>query len=193
MTEMQVPRKNVRLVKWLIAAFAGLLILGGGYWYFVGRNNAVQDYLPARDRSALEAIFEQNYYWMINIPYKEALEDFGHDLDGVEHKNGGDKTSTYHWLVYRENGVVKGFATYFFKPGDIGKILFLAVDEKFRGAGCAKRLMQRTIERLEQGGAKVIEIVVRTENYRAQNLYRKLGFVTAGVEEEFVHMERRRD
>lgn len=192
MTEMQAPRKNARLIKWLIAAFAGVLIFGGGYWYFVGRNDAVIDYLPERDRSALEAIFEQNYYWLINLPYKEALDDFGHDLDGAENRNGTDKTVTYRWLVYREKGIVKGFATYFFKPGDIGRILFLAVDEKFRGAGCAKRLMQRAIEKLEQGGAKVIEITVRTENYRAQNLYRKLGFVTVRAEEEFIYMERRR-
>lgn len=173
---------------------AVLLVLAGfGLYRYYGSGigvDPIQKYEPARDRPALEQIFAQNWYWLINIPYKEALVSFGEDLDKVESISEQQKPDALQWRIFREGGVIKGFCAYYIKKPGVGKILFLAVDEKYRGRGAAQRLIERAIGALERAGCKTIEIVVRVENFRAQNLYRKVGFETVKTDDTFMYMER---
>ena len=174
----------------LAAVIVALVSFGACRYYGCAGEDAIQQYQPARDRYALEQIFEQNWYWLINVPYKEALVSFSEDLDKAVSVTERQKPDALQWLVFREDGVVKGFAAYYIKNPGIGKILFLAVDARYRGHGAAQRLIQRSLEALSAAGCKMIEIVVRVENFRAQNLYRKVGFETVKTDEIFMYMER---
>lgn len=173
---------------------AGVLLVGGfGLYRYYGTGagiDPIQTYQPAQDRYALDQLFAQNWYWLINIPYKDALVSFGEDLDKAESVTERQKPESRQWLVYREDKIVKGFCAYYIKKPTIGKILFLAVGEQYRGHGIAERLIQRAISALERAGCKTIEIVVRVENFRAQNLYRKVGFETVKTDDTFMYMER---
>jgi ribosomal protein S18 acetylase RimI-like enzyme len=174
------------------AVVLALVSLGACRYYGCMGEDAIQQYQPAQDRYAVEQIFEQNWYWLINVPYKEALASFTEDLDKVTSLYERQKPDVRQWIVFKEDGTVKGFAVYYIKKPGIGKILFLAVDERYRGHGLAQRLIQRAMEALEKAGCKTIEIVVRVENFRAQNLYRKVGFETVKTDETFMYMERYR-
>lgn len=171
-----------------------LAVLGGiGFYQYYGNGitiDPIEAYQPARDRYDVERLFAQNWFWLINIPYEDALASFGKDLDKVSSVTEQQKPEAYRWIVYREGGVVKGFCTYYIKSPTVGRILFLAVGEKYRGHGCAQQLMQYAISALERAGAKTIRILVRIENFRAQNLYRKLGFEAVKTADEFIYMER---
>lgn len=174
----------------LAAVVLALVGFGACRYYRCTGEDPIQVYQPARDRYALEQIFEQNWYWLINVPYKEALASFTDDLDKAVSVTERQKPDARQWIIFREDGIVKGFAVYYIKKPGVGKILFLAVDERYRGHGAAQRLIKRALDALSAAGCGVIEIIVRVENFRAQNLYRKVGFETVNTDETFMYMER---
>jgi ribosomal-protein-alanine N-acetyltransferase len=55
----------------------------------------------------------------------------------------------------------------------------VAVHPLYRGRGLGERMMRELIERAHRRGARRMTLEVRASNTTAQNLYRKLGFVTA--------------
>jgi ribosomal-protein-alanine N-acetyltransferase len=55
----------------------------------------------------------------------------------------------------------------------------VAVHPLYRGRGLGERMMRELIERAQRRGARRMTLEVRASNTTAQNLYRKLGFVTA--------------
>ncbi len=54
----------------------------------------------------------------------------------------------------------------------------IAVHPDYRGRGLGERLMRELIARAVQRGATRMTLEVRAGNHTAQNLYRKLGFIT---------------
>lgn len=176
-----------------IGIFCLFVLVGiGVHRYYGSSAESIQHYLPSRDRDEVSRIFEQNWYWLINVPYKAALASFAKDLDRAESVEEKKKADALEWVVFREDGVAKGFIAYFIKAPAVGKILFLAVDAKYRGHGCALRLINHAISVLEKAGCKKIEILVRIENFRAQNLYRKVGFEVVKTDSTFMYMEMER-
>lgn len=55
----------------------------------------------------------------------------------------------------------------------------IAVHPLYRGRGLGEWMMRELIERAQQRGARRMTLEVRASNLTAQNLYRKMGFVTA--------------
>lgn len=55
----------------------------------------------------------------------------------------------------------------------------IAVHPLYRGRGLGQRMMQELINRARRRGARRMTLEVRASNTTAQNLYRKMGFVTA--------------
>jgi len=60
--------------------------------------------------------------------------------------------------------------------GDIGHIISIAVDKKFRGMGIGNKLLDRVLEELKKAHAKRIFLEVSKDNIAAINLYEKKGF-----------------
>ncbi|MCL5436982.1 MAG: GNAT family N-acetyltransferase [Candidatus Dependentiae bacterium] len=171
---------------------AAILVGIGAYYWRCGCLVAdpIEVYQPARDREAVERLFEQNWYWLINVPYEAAMRVFAEDLDKAVSPMERKKPDAFKWLVFRQGGVLQGFTAYYVKSPGVGRIVFLAVDEHARGKGCASRLIQRALNALSEAGCKTILILVRIENFRAQNLYRKFGFEAVKTDETFMYMER---
>lgn len=55
----------------------------------------------------------------------------------------------------------------------------IAVHPRYRGIGLGERMMRTLIQRAAERGARRMTLEVRAGNFSAQNLYRKLGFITA--------------
>lgn len=58
-----------------------------------------------------------------------------------------------------------------------GQIIDLVVDEKHRGNGYAKALLEYGLNELKNNGIKMISLEVRVDNDRAIHLYEAAGFV----------------
>lgn len=55
----------------------------------------------------------------------------------------------------------------------------IAVHPLYRGRGLGERMMRELVQRAARRGARRMTLEVRVSNTSAQNLYKKLGFVTA--------------
>jgi ribosomal protein S18 acetylase RimI-like enzyme len=62
--------------------------------------------------------------------------------------------------------------------------LVLGVHEEYQGKGVASQLFSRVFEWAKENGISRLELTVIKNNYKAVNLYRKMGFV---IEGEKVH------
>lgn len=174
-------------VRFSIIALLVLMLAGAAsyyYWIF-SRPGEVVDYDADRDRSSLEAIFHQNWYWLDVRPHSEAFDSFKEHLNKVDM----GAPDAMWWKVYREHGMTTGFVAFYMLSPGRGKVLFLAVDHVHRARGQANALMNSAMNELKLRGAKVVELVTKVNNYRAQNLYNKLGFKVVKVEEGHFYFE----
>jgi ribosomal-protein-alanine N-acetyltransferase len=114
------------------------------------------------------------------------------DLDGVmevEHRSfltpwsreafASELLQTYTvYLVAREGERVVGYGGMHLVWED-AHVTNIAVHPEYRGRGLGERLMRELIARASARGAQRMTLEVRASNIVAQNLYRKLGFITA--------------
>ncbi|MGJ0506132.1 MAG: GNAT family N-acetyltransferase [Methylocystis sp.] len=66
-----------------------------------------------------------------------------------------------------------------------GEVLTFAVDPARRGAGLGRMLLERHLENLERGGARLVFLEVADDNAAALKLYRRAGFREIGRRENY--------
>ena len=82
-----------------------------------------------------------------------------------------------HAFVARLNGQFAGYVTNEVSAAmSRGRILNLAVDERFRGRGIARRLLERSLEHFRSLGLKQAKIETLATNQVGRHLYPSLGF-----------------
>lgn len=101
-------------------------------------------------------------------------EDFKHLIE--------DDKSIY--LVILADGIVAGCAGYTFNGFD-GYVNNVVIDEKYRGLGLGKKLMQEVISEGHKAGVTEFTLEVRVSNKTAISLYEALGFTNEGVRKRF--------
>ena len=84
------------------------------------------------------------------------------------------------YLVARVGGEVVGYAGLMLVAGD-GHITNVGVDPDHRRRRIATRLLLELARRALEEGAEALTLEVRVTNTGAQELYRRFGFVPAGV------------
>ena len=141
-------------------------------------------YKRDKDRNFVEKLFKNNFHTLTANP--------DHDFDVMLEKRSPNKFQTKYFgkmdtMVMYEGDQPAGFISFFMKSTYKGKILFLAIDDKFRHKGYGKKLVEYALAKLKKQGAKVVKIATRTNNIPAQKLYgTKLGFVKTGEKDGFV-------
>lgn len=80
------------------------------------------------------------------------------------------------FLVAVEDGLVVGYIIFWLKEEDLGHIISLAVDEKFRGKHIATKLLIMAVNVLRNCGIFKITLEVRVSNDVAVKFYKKFGF-----------------
>jgi [ribosomal protein S18]-alanine N-acetyltransferase len=85
-----------------------------------------------------------------------------------------------HYLVADDNGVIIGYAG-LLAAGTQGDVLTLAVAGDRWGQGTGSALLEALLAEAARRGCSEVFLEVRTDNARAQQLYRRHGFVQIGV------------
>ena len=85
-----------------------------------------------------------------------------------------------HYLVADDNGVITGYAG-LLAAGSQGDVLTLAVAGDRWGQGIGSALLEALLAEAARRGCAEVFLEVRTDNARAQQLYRRYGFVQIGV------------
>ena len=161
------------------------------YFYKSNYKSNITEYAPSRDRDFILNIFKDNWYWLV----AGYTDDFSHDFAAYRLDNKTYDSNPANWgkldiKVYSENNDPKGFVAYYLKKLNIGKILFVAVDKKYRGKGYAEKLVNYAIADLKKKGSRVIRLLTRTDNKASRSLYNKLKFTETANDGQFVYFEK---
>lgn len=168
---------------WLkIFSITCLLIIAGGVFYYWQQNNIQKNNYPDvfdfeydRDAQAIKNIFYQNWHWLI------ASDDFSTEFM-LRKKAPNNRNSLYFGkLIIKalrpdDGSKLAGFICYYKKYDNLGWLLFLGVDEQFRKRGYGEYLVRYALDQMKLMGLPRVDLVTRVANYRAQRLYKRIGF-----------------
>lgn len=185
------------------ALVLGTLAIAGALGFFLFQRTAqpVESIVPydaVRDQAALLRIFDENAYWLdtrLDLPldqqlFTEARASFLQHLTEDAVIPEADRIPyTLRFMVYRYEGETVGFVAYRFLTSSRGQLLLIAVNEKIRKHGIARKLLRFAIEQMRLHGVQSIELLTRTDNIPAQKLYRSAGFKELQKDTRFVTFE----
>jgi ribosomal-protein-alanine N-acetyltransferase len=83
-------------------------------------------------------------------------------------------------FALENDGLILGYLFYSIALDEM-ELLTIAVDEKFRRKGYAKKLIEEMLRRAHEKKARSIFLEVRVSNSGAQALYKSFGFLPAGI------------
>lgn len=170
------------------AGFAGI------YWYQNQNNitevaqqqcSSIVPYQEAQHKGFIKRQFKENWYWLISSPDY----DVDHMLDtGTPHTYEPQYAGKLKTVVLQdETGTPAGFGSYYMRAPGVGDILFIEVDQNFRGKRYAGKIVEHALDDLKKMGAKVVKMATRTDNLKAQKVYERLGFPIVNKSNGFVH------
>ena len=148
---------------------------------------ALKDYEVARDYKQAIELFERNRYWLTADPKSPVEYSFSTLSPNKDPRYRGTMTIK----VLRNNGDLVGFIAYYMKSPVFGFVLYVAVDERYRGKKLADKLMKHALDDLISRGAQRIELITRPTNISAQRVYERIGFHELGRDNTYVFYEYR--
>lgn len=178
-------------IKKIIFFLALTLSVGVGYFLWQSKQQS-QDALKIidtnfeRDANAIEALFHKgdNFYWMVagnpNYSVKFMLE---HATTSQYEKR--------HDLILKSaflNDTLVGFLAYFKISQHVWRILYVIVDQDFRGQGIAKKILKYGVDACVKQGALKVILFTRSNNFKAQSMYKNFGFKIVDTDEIGVWM-----
>lgn len=165
-----------------IAACSGIALY---HYHRTAPRDNIYDFNPARDTQPIMDIFNKNWYWLL------ASEDSSPAfmIKYRTHDTNPMHFGSLHIKVLRENDTLAGFTAYFMENRTQGRLLFLAVDEAFRGKGYGRILALRAMQELFNMGADHIALWTRVSNLPAQKIYKELGFTEVLEENDYLYFE----
>ena len=86
-----------------------------------------------------------------------------------------------YYLVAAEDGVIAGYAGMLATGGGQAEVLTVGVAQDRWGEGIGAALLENLLTEAARRGCTEVFLEVRTDNDRAQRLYRRYGFVGIGV------------
>jgi ribosomal-protein-alanine N-acetyltransferase len=117
-------------------------------------------------------------------------EDFP-QIVRLEYEAFGQQNAPLYVQMYRTcadgffvadiDGVAAGYVVATFADDGEGRILSIAVDDRFRRKGIAKALLKSAFDFYRRNGVMSVRLEVRTGNVAARELYQRLGFFIVGL------------
>jgi ribosomal protein S18 acetylase RimI-like enzyme len=164
--------------------------LAGGIWYYAAprASYTIADYNPATDKAPILAIFDKDWYWLVASPREEYSVEFMLDY------RAPDPNPLYlgamRIKVLREGNAFVGFVAYYIERVGVGKVLFLAVNDEFRGKRYGQKLLEYAIGDFASMGIKKVVLVTRIANTMSRPLYERIGFYEVRRDDEgFIYYE----
>ncbi|MFT6765479.1 MAG: ribosomal protein S18 acetylase RimI-like enzyme [Alteromonas naphthalenivorans] len=138
----------------------------------------------ADQHAFVEKVFKENFSLLTVNP--------DHNFDVMLQKRSPNRHESKYFgkmdtvILYDNNDPV-GFISYYMKKTYKGHILYLAIDQKFRRKGYARKLVSFAMDSLKKQGAKVIKICTYDFNIAAQKLYtQQFGFIKEDQDGKFI-------
>ena len=134
-----------------------------------------QDHIESFHRSLDFVARERRYLAFLEAPPFESVQAFV--LNNIKHG--------YPELVAVSAGQVVGWCDVVPNPRPIyahGGVLGMALLPEFRRQGIGGRLIRQTLDAARDFGLRRVELTVRENNAVAIELYKKVGFVTEGLQ-----------
>jgi ribosomal protein S18 acetylase RimI-like enzyme len=167
---------NIARSKWLkvSALLCAIGLVAAGLWYWQRVEGPIYDFDYKRDAQEILKIFERDRYWLL------ASEDYSPEFMMKYHAPNQELKymGRLHISVWREKDRFIGFTAYYIKEPGLGQLLFLDINPDFRGKDkrYAEKLLKYALGELKKLGAEAVHLCTRTDNVRAQGLYRRIGF-----------------
>ncbi len=158
-----------------------------GFWYYkenMSNKTGIFDYKPSRDRAFLINLFNENRYWLVG----ESIKDFSaeYTLDNkASSRNPMDKNNLII-KVQVEDGKPAGLVAYRILKLLEAQILYLVVDQKYRGKGYAKNLLEYALGDLKKRDMNMAWLITRMGNKPARSLYESLAFKEFWSDDKFI-------
>ena len=125
------------------------------------------------------------------------LETLNNDLKGtllnVNIPEYVDKILKFATIIsISENGRIKAFIAFYEndKNREISYLTMIAVCKECWHLGYGKRLLEFSISEIRKKGYKLYRLEVKEGNLKAIKLYKRYGFITTGLENGVVNMEK---
>lgn len=174
---------------------AGLLLsglLGGGIYYYTKVHAAQRielvDFVYERDFADIMSIFDRNWYWLMPYPQEEYDPNYLPNVFSWRSPQANPfKKGSLTIKVIRHEGHTIAFTAYHMKTKTSGFLLFVAVDNNFRGKKYGEALVKHALKAMADRGAKQIQLNTRIDNVPAQSLYKKMGFTETVRQGPFVY------
>lgn len=164
----------------LIASVATLVgVAGVGYWY--ATQSAPQDYYiyefndDERDIRDVEKLFEKDFYWLTTRDSYDVRAMLARRTSEFTNPNVNNDLFIY---IMRDKATDKliGFFTFFKLSFYKGQILFVSVDEVFRGKRYGQKMTQFMLDKMKEMGIVKATLFTRLDNKPARKLYERMGF-----------------
>jgi len=155
------------------------IMIVSGYFLFLrykkGSDSLIETYQDHRDRHDVIKLFKSNWDWLVaGRPYSQGyVEDM---LDKRTPMKNPLYIGALRFRVLRIDDMVIGFTAYYMEKKNVGRLLFLVLDERYRGKGYADLMTKDAISELQTTGATRVWLLTRSTNVKAQHLYRRVGF-----------------
>lgn len=161
-----------RSKKIIITGICALLLGFGIYQVSFYEKGPIYTFNSTRDTKPILDIFDKNWYWLI-------ANEGASPAFMLRHLTPTENPLYFGKLivkVMRKGNEFIGFIAYYMENRTEGRLLFLAVDSKFRGHGYGHFLAEYAVEDMIDRGAQKIGLWTRLENVAAQKIYTSLGF-----------------
>jgi len=148
-------------------------------------SSRIATYQPTRDRSAILDMFDRNWYWLV-AHFSPHEYSASYRLDYKAPSKNPTDMGKLHIKVYRIDDESVGFIAYYMANFYKGMILFLSVEQEYRGRGIARDLLSHAVDQLARHGARIVELTTRVNNTPARRLYERFGFSRVHIDDHFV-------
>ncbi len=154
-------------------------VVGVGYWY--ATQSALQDYYvyefndDERDIRDVEKLFQKDFYWLTTRDSYDVRAMLTRRTSEFSNPN----ISNDMWIyIMRDKAADKliGFFTFFKVSFYKGQILFVSVDEAFRGKRYGQKMTQVMLDKMKEMGMVKATLFTRLDNKPARRLYERMGF-----------------
>ncbi len=154
------------------AAWLGSVVYRQYTQRHMAEHGSIYEFNAERDTQDILNLFDQNWYWLI-------ANEGSSPAFYLKYRTPNENPAYFGKMnikVLREDDKCVGFVTYYMEQPKEWRLLFLAVDEKYRGKGYGTMLARYAMDKMTQAGAEKIGLWTRLSN-PAQSIYTKLGFV----------------
>jgi dTDP-4-amino-4,6-dideoxy-D-galactose acyltransferase len=137
-------------------------------------HKSIEEYKGEDDDSLKRLALESGVYSRFNTDKNFKNSEFER-LYTAWIENSITKKDADNLLVFKEEGIIKGFITLKFKDGH-SNIGLIAVHNNHRGKGIGLALLYAAFYQTERKGLPLISVVTQFENVPAMKMYSKAGF-----------------